>query len=64
MLGQIDPKLCQNFDLLNPHFLEQKLRLDVDFDLDALTFYYYFVLNVDWTSLSFVDFGLTIVEAV
>ena len=37
--------------------------LDVDFDLAVLTFCCcYIALTVDWTALTFVDFGLIVVE--
>ena len=35
--GQIDPKLSQNLDFPNPHFLALFPRLDVDFDMVSLT---------------------------
>ena len=51
---KIDPKLSLNFDLINPHFLAQKLRLDVDFDLAALTFLLLmFALTVDCDIVDF-----------
>ena len=52
------PKISLNFDLINPHFLAQKSRLDVDFDLAALTFLLLLFALIG-TTLTFVDFRFT-----
>ena len=63
MHGQTDLKLSQNSDFCSPHFLAHKSRVGVEFDMDMLTFAAAVLsLTIDWTTLNFVDFELTVAK--